>query len=49
MVHEFIEFAKIITDERYDEMKKYLTLSIYEMEVMDKARMDAGIPIISVL
>ena len=49
MVHEFIEFADIIENHQYDEMEAYLTFSIYEMEVMDKARKDAGIPIISVL
>ena len=49
MVHEFMEFAEFIEQKQYEQMGKYLNLSLLEMEVMDKARKDVGIPIFSVL
>lgn len=43
MVHEFIEFKEILESDDRDAMNKWLDVSLEVMEVLDKARADAGI------
>lgn len=47
MTHEFIEFAEMFNKKDYDTMKRFLTQSLTEMDIVDKAREQAGIPIIN--
>ena len=47
MVHEFMEFVRIFQEKDNRSMNKFLQQSLTVMEVLDAARLEAGVPIMN--